>query len=631
MKVKQFNSFFYFFSFLFLIASVSASATISGIPDFTMNTDDYFGFDVDDYGSQINDDATTLSFINPDSGAGVVLYGDVGGEHTNSYFTASLSTGGLIQFLSYDSTLDPHYFTIGVSNTSGSTQDGDSFLLTITEGEAPVQVASIPALSLGSSGTGFRGISNYFNNYDSVNLTFDNGAGNISLYGLVGGTTQTSNGDVNVSISSVGGALIITVVSNGNAFSENLHLVVANDYGSVTGSFLLTTVAESGEAPEQVASIPYFQYVDLGTDNWVSNFDYDNPNTDKNCINPYFVFPSSGNITMNVTVSDGVNYGSETHNLTYSGASNAVFYHFKDNFSSVLGSSSANVFALYNDFSTIGCGSGYESYLRLIPPTDWVSTYGSNYIHNFTITVEFSNVIGSDLITIFAQMSDSAFSGSSSGGGPEQIQSLNDISLNYNDLYTLPIGDLFLYYDNITFDFGGNGSFSLDVSGGGYNSLDTSYFTAELSEVVVNELTFYLVSKEVSSFFSPVTITACNDFGCTSLTTTLRISGASGGIEGDGIFAVLVNLFVNIFPDADTLTRGERYGAMFIFHAILTALIYFLGFRSVGISAGLNFVVLGLNAALFVAFMGMGYINFGVVLIVPLLLIGIYALMRLFR
>lgn len=123
----------FIFSFIFLINFTSAVATISQIPNVNIGYLDSHFFTVTDYATGEDNVSTTITFTNPQNQQPVTLYGDIGGQHCNTYFCISLTPNGYVQIISYTTTLNSLNILVGVGN-SYQTQAGTSFLLNINTG-----------------------------------------------------------------------------------------------------------------------------------------------------------------------------------------------------------------------------------------------------------------------------------------------------------------------------------------------------------------------------------------------------------------------------------------------------------------------------------------------------------------
>lgn len=121
------------FLFIFLIGFVSAIASISGVPNINLQLLDYEEFNVNTYATGNDNISNIITFNNPVNGQSVVLYGDIGGQHSNIYFTISLGTTGLVQIQSNNLQLVSIPILVSVGNNR-QTQDADSFILSIQSG-----------------------------------------------------------------------------------------------------------------------------------------------------------------------------------------------------------------------------------------------------------------------------------------------------------------------------------------------------------------------------------------------------------------------------------------------------------------------------------------------------------------
>ena len=81
------------------------------------------------------------------------------------------------------------------------------------------------------------------------------------------------------------------------------------------------------------------------------------------------------------------------------------------------------------------------------------------------------------------------------------------------------------------------------------------------------------------------------------------------------------DLFLGLFPVADTLTSIQKIGIVFLIICIVSLVLYLLTFQRLGNSA--LYLVLGIDILLFILFAGIGYIETGTIILVTLLLLGL--------
>lgn len=251
MKKNFIIPLFIFLSFISLISFSSAIATISGIPNFELGFDDFASFDIETYANNHSNNSNTISFTNPDNSAGITLFGDTGGDHTNSKFSISLSKTGFIQIISYNMPMTKRGINVCVGNNF-QTQACDSFDLSILEeaGEPPEQLASLNSFfNLTALGTLNIDWNNFFTNYHTISLFysdpitsqtvfFNKSFGQSQAFYIGGIATTIIPSNTNIR----------TVFQNlNNTFNQKINVTISNSQGSRNLAFNISTTATAND------------------------------------------------------------------------------------------------------------------------------------------------------------------------------------------------------------------------------------------------------------------------------------------------------------------------------------------------------------------------------------------------
>lgn len=578
--------FLFLFSFVFL-SLVSAAASIGNIPDMHLTYDDYGSVDVSDYATGYDDDSTVVSFINPDTGTLVYLWGDTGGENQNSYFNIALSVGGLIQVESKSKDLNGRAITVSVGN-SFTTEDNDVFLIFV-EQQPPTQIASILPISLSSSGSATRTMSNYFNNYDTINVTYtDPVAGVISLERSKGQSlVSNTSGKVNVTLSTSSSNIFLSVTSKGQAYSGTWTITASNNEGEVSTTIGVSTTAAAGTAIQQIASIPNFYMVypsrDLYLDGSSVSFGY--------FLSMQNYFSTPGTSVVNA-------------NISFYNASG--FY-----LGSLLGNNSVDGQASYGYLVSAGnwrWHQGFES------DTDWynfIYSYSSlpsglSLPYVLTIKYNLTNSVNS------VQASFNVTLYPSTGYVPDvpvQIATIAPVTMAPNSVHFFNPLDFFTDFENITISISGEPSITVDTSlSNDYAQISTDDISLELTRAT--DGVYYLVITSKDSYFSEVvSVNVSNSEGSASSSFLLTVEGY-GVSSGDG--NRLVDIFSNIFPDAAGLSFGEKMVYVFVSFVVTILALFALG-SAARIDPSVSAYLLIFFAFLeFIYFTAIGYIPIGI-------------------
>lgn len=250
------------FIFLFIFTGinfVSAVATISGIPNLNLEHNDYAAFSVHTYTTgAVNNRSTTVTFTNPQTGAGVILYGDTGGTHTNNRFSITLTQQGYVQIGSYEIDMTSRPITICVSDQLYTTQDCDTFDLTINENLEPQQTTSFSNYNLTALGGSITlNLNNFFTPFSTFNIGYSDPitSQSVSITRSNGQGTTSYSGGINTIASFSGGIPTIEFQSNSNTFNQKMTLNVSNQYGSAVATFnVSSTTTAITITPTQIAA-----------------------------------------------------------------------------------------------------------------------------------------------------------------------------------------------------------------------------------------------------------------------------------------------------------------------------------------------------------------------------------------
>lgn len=479
---------------------------------------------------------------------------------------------------------------------------------------APSQIASIPYAFLDNYGdTASRNLSVYFQNFDTVNITWD-------YYGE--GWAETNNIDVvnytnygsfeewwswydyvNYTITKVDGDILFTLVSNVYDGSQaychmGLGEVTINVSDSSDNSSTSDTMqfrCGNTDTPVQIASIPAMSLMEDSTqtifvDWWFSNFHALNLSIFYNGSyeSVYYGYPSTsileeildenGNkitVTANTTSRPYFRYSDKYFQITNNGFKGNIYGRI-DVYNTINGLSVGSIFPISlvgelvtNDTTNVNSPYQISSIADMDLGIDGNSyLYGNNIFANYdSISVSWEDDTLSQTVTDVAYVYDPSFCRS-------------DGDFNYCS---------YPETSNIEFRFGSKGK----------NINKTIYLTA-------------------SNSYGEVT----TSFTLTSLNKTQAIDYDTEDYNDLDLISALNKAFTNLFPDSETLNTKQKIGFVIISIAILTLLI-FLGTMKFMEAKMTFYVVMILSTLMILFFFSIGYIPISFLVIGTLLLLTI--------
>lgn len=227
------------------------SAQIAGLPDRVIPKNTYFEYDIDNYATGHNNNFNTITFVNPDTGNNVNMFGDTGGTHSNSYFDITLNAGnGFVQFQSKNKLMSSRSFLVCVGSVP-ATEDCDTYTVTIQDNAGPTQIQSLNSpVNLGSSGSITYDLNNVFTNYDCANVQY---ADNVLMQTVLLGNackgdifTYQSTGSIKVTLNALSNTITLTIESQNLVYDDFIQIEVENDFGSASTSIEIITSQDSG-------------------------------------------------------------------------------------------------------------------------------------------------------------------------------------------------------------------------------------------------------------------------------------------------------------------------------------------------------------------------------------------------
>lgn len=253
--------------------------------------------------------------------------------------------------------------------------------------------------------------------------------------------------------------------------------------------------------------------------------------------------------------------------------------------------------------------------------SDYASTTFTNYAYNPSLNGIYVSDNGAYLM-----VSGAWFEGSASA--PRSIT--YSLTTPYNISLATPTTNPYLftcnsYYSGSTDNniFGTPDFNLLGLIQGGYimlhyNSLQNG--TCQIMATPTSTSGLYIASTFSNLYLFTEKAGSLYEYQIVNLSYSYAGTGSSNSIASSSF----IDGILSIFPDANTLTLGEKMGFVFITMLITAIVILFAGHGVIdGVDSIIMFIVVGLEIVEFIFFAGIGYIPVGFVIIAVMFAIGL--------
>lgn len=650
-KIIQKNSFIFLATFLFLFlffssSLVSATAVWNNIPDKKLGFGTSGYVDLRDYcssnaGRTCELSSYSVQFINPDNNQQIGLLSG-SPESSNSYFTISLGSNGILNFFSKSKAINSTILVAGADQPYQSQNATKSFKLIIGS-QKPIQLASLNSVNL--FGTEFETyfLYNFFLYEEGFKISYQDSNLSQSVFlqtNIIQGE-KCIDGQIKVCLSQ---SQVLTLKGANQNFNGSIIITAFNGFGESSTNIILKVTPASinylnvpARKPISIAPVRlkttssdkiYIQYGEI-----VGNFAEIN-------FNNFYSNYTYLNISFSIGVDNYTLYSISNISTPYS--FNATYNGNKFVFKNPTLITHPSTFI---DYFAIAFEN--YNYTNNFLSQGWRQAYAPNILYiagldkeiNITLNISACNNIGCTSSDGFGNKDQLFLSIQNDTSLPESIPiSHAPIILKYFQTKSINMNDYYFNYDYVNLYWNDNGIQTMTTPSHSYN-----YFISTTGSVINYEAKLYFnnifsVTSTNQDYNFNLTIEGCKTGGyCTngSLSPLVNVTqqiyirenstlGTLTDIEiSDSGIRFIYNWFFGLFPDADNLNSKQKANISFISILIVCVIILFLGFGKVD-GKILVYISGFIGIIMFLFFTIKGYISpiiLGVVVLISILVL----------